>query len=165
MYLACHQPFQQAPEMPIPLLNPPTGPTLLPPMPQDPPTLIDVSNVVAYNKQIGVSYGTHVFFHWFADFSFSSCYRGRYSHKEWCWSRGCLPSCHYFTQCRWWYVMHVFLKCALFDTPSVPAVAPPWFVPALAVGLAAGLAPLTHIAYTVSRNSLTKWYVDLTMSK
>ena len=47
----------------IPLPNPPTGPTLLPPVPQDPPTLVDVSNAVAYNKQIGVSYGTHVFFH------------------------------------------------------------------------------------------------------
>ena len=30
------------------------------------------------------------------------------------------------------------------------AVAPPWFAPALATGLAAGLAPLTRVAHIVS---------------
>ena len=43
--------------MPVPLPPPPTGPTQLPLPPQDPPTLVDISNAVAYNKQILVNYG------------------------------------------------------------------------------------------------------------
>lgn len=43
--------------MPLPPPNPPAVNTPLPPQPQDPATLVDISNAIAYNKQVLVSYG------------------------------------------------------------------------------------------------------------
>ena len=56
--------------MPVQLPNPPTGPTLLPPPPQDPPTLVDISNAAVYHKQILDSYGKACFsfFCWISPF-------------------------------------------------------------------------------------------------
>ncbi|KAM6504438.1 hypothetical protein JOM56_001381 [Amanita muscaria] len=44
--------------MPVRRPNPPACPTELPPMPQDPPTLIDISNAIDYNKNILISHET-----------------------------------------------------------------------------------------------------------
>ena len=42
--------------MPIDLPNQPNGPTRLPPQPDDPPTLTDISNSVTYNQRLLVSH-------------------------------------------------------------------------------------------------------------
>jgi len=50
--------------MPVPLPNKPVGHAplpALPPAPQDPPTLTDIANAIAYNQQLRASYGMCAF--------------------------------------------------------------------------------------------------------
>ncbi|KAF8807541.1 hypothetical protein BYT27DRAFT_7223358 [Phlegmacium glaucopus] len=95
--------------MPIALPNPPAGHTELPPPPQDPATLTDICNAVAYNKRLLVSREVGI------------------ATKDDV-GRGVLYQTAITTQ-------HA----------GAQAGQPQWFGPALAAGLAAGLAPLTRI--------------------
>ncbi|KAF8235139.1 hypothetical protein L208DRAFT_783271 [Tricholoma matsutake] len=92
--------------MPVPPPNPPAVNTPLPPQPQDPATLVDISNAIAYNKQVLVSYEAGV---------------GTKDHVG----------------------AGAVYEAALIAQNAGGAVAPLWFGPALA----AGLAPLTRVAH------------------
>ncbi|KAF8239787.1 hypothetical protein L208DRAFT_1236355 [Tricholoma matsutake] len=92
--------------MPLPPPNPPAVNTPLPPQPQDPATLVDISNAITYNKQVLVSYEAGV------------------ATKD-----------------------HVRVG-AVYEAALVVQNASGGIVSlSLAAGLAAGLAPLTHIAH------------------
>jgi hypothetical protein len=47
---------------PVQLPNQPTGNISLPPQPQDPATLEDISNAINYNKQVIASHGMAIIF-------------------------------------------------------------------------------------------------------
>ena len=125
--------------MPVQLPNPPTGPTLLPPPPQDPPTLVDISNAAVYNKQILDSYGKACFsfFCWNSPFLIDMpCYKEAGIATRDDVGAGAI------------YQAAVIARNADGGQghPLVPSVAPPWFAPAVA----ASLAPLTRFSYIVS---------------
>ena len=130
--------------MPLPPPNPPAVNTLLPPQPQDPTTLVDISNAI---KQVLVSHGmigTSFFMT-----CFSSLPEAGVATKDQVGAEAVYQAA-LIAQNAGGGMMSLCNSIGTLIDHLSSAVAPPWFAPALAAGLAAGLAPLTCIAHIVS---------------
>jgi hypothetical protein len=124
----------------------PASNTRLPPQPQNPATLDDVFNAVEYNSRIRASHS-----YIFINFLIVLCSL-RSSRKcgktTWCREWGHLCIWGYSRTCRSWYVVLAFSNAIV--SHIIPALAPPWFAPALAAALHPLFTPLTRISYIVS---------------
>ena len=133
--------------MPVPPPNPPAVNTPLPPQPQDPATLVDISNAIAYNKQILVSYGmivTSFFLN-----RFSTPPEAGVATKDQV-GAGAVYQAALIAQNAGGGMMSPCNSIGTLIDHLSSAVAPPWFAAALAAAFAAGLAPLTRVAHIVS---------------
>jgi hypothetical protein len=129
--------------MPLPPPNPPAVNTPLPPQPQDPATLVDISNAIAYSKQVLVSHGmigTSFFMT-----RFSSPPEAGVATKDQV-GAGAVYQAALIAQNSGGGMMSPCNSIGTLIDHLSSAVAPPWFAPALA----AGLAPLTRVAHIVS---------------
>ena|ERR1700722_13458088 len=140
--------------MPVNLPNQPHGLTRLPAQPNDPPTLNDITNSVMYNQQLLISFRKEPLSHLSFDLSLTCIMiseagvansassddvgRGEVYKAQLVQAQAGASECFFN------------VNSCLYDWTSFIDIAPPWFAPALAAGLAVGLAPLTHIAHTVS---------------